>query len=91
MRVKSPPENLKSGFCPLYHTRTYICGVTIILRVRGYLFILLVKGNCKISHVYVFFIIRFCIIKIFLTTILRKIPKAATRNNKYLAMTTLPI
>ena len=91
MHVKLSLENLKSDSCPLHPTRIYCCGMIIILRVWGCLFILLIKGNCKISHVYVFFLIRFSIILIFLMAILRKIPKAATRNNKYLAMTTLPI
>ena len=93
MCMKLSPEDLKSGTCPLPPTRIYSRGVTIILKVRGCLFILLIKGNCKISHVYefFFFLIRFCIILFFLMTILKIIPKVATRNNNYLAMTTLPI
>ena len=35
MYVKLSPRNLNFGLCPSHLTSTYICGMTIVLRVCG--------------------------------------------------------
>ena len=46
MCVKLPPENLNPSPYPLHLTSTYICGVTIALRVSGYNCIIkLIRSN----------------------------------------------